>query len=249
MAMLQQLAQFLVRDMDYDSHTTSMMAPREQKNLNARQRWISLLEFLLGTAIVITHNVYHRVPNEVPILFVGGWISIRLRDGGWKSVGLRKPDSWRKTILWGVMTGLLIVAAGQLADLVGAKIWHQAAKGPSLLKEAKTTWKAALLGLGLVWTFAAFGEEMGYRGYLNTRAADVGNRSKLAYLIALLATSVLFGYGHYYKGPPGVLQSTVSGLILGGAYLLSGRNLWVSIVAHGCADTVAIAAVFFGLAD
>ena len=224
-------------------------APHHQGNLDARQRWISLSEFVVGGAIVIAHNVYHRVPNEVPILFLLGWISIRLRDGGWQAVGLHKPDSWRKTILWGVLAGVLIIAAGQLAEFVGARIWHQAAKGPSVLKEAKTTWKAALLGLGLVWTFAAFGEEMGYRGYLMTRAADVGNRSPLAYLAALLASSVLFGYGHYYKGPPGILQSTLSGLILGGAYLLSGRNLWVSIVAHGCADTIAIAAVFFGLAD
>jgi membrane protease YdiL (CAAX protease family) len=171
----------------------------------------------VGGAIVIAHNVYHRVPNEVPILFVLGWISIRLRDGGWKMVGLYKPDSWPKTILWGVLVGVLIIVAGQLADFVGAKIWHQAAKGSAVIKEAKVTWKAALLGLGLVWTFAAFGEEMGYRGYLMTRAADVGNRSKLAYLAALLVSSVLFGYGHYYKGPPGILQSTVSGLILGSA--------------------------------
>ncbi len=226
-----------------------MSVARHQENLTSRQRWISFAEFLVGGGVVIAHNAYHRVPNEVPILFVLGWISIRLRDGGWKMVGLRKPDSWRKTILWGVLAGILIIAAGQLADFVGAKIWHQAANGPAVIKEAKASWKAALLGLGLVWTFAAFGEEMGYRGYLMTRAADVGNRSRLAYLVALVASSVLFGYGHYYKGPPGILQSTLSGLILGGAYLLSGRNLWVSIVAHGFADTIAIAAVFFGLAD
>jgi membrane protease YdiL (CAAX protease family) len=73
--------------------------------------------------------------------------------------------------------------------------------------------------IGLVWKFAASGEEMDYRGYLMTRAADVGKRSRLAYMAALFASSVLFGYGHYYKGPPGILQSTVSGLMLGGAYL------------------------------
>jgi membrane protease YdiL (CAAX protease family) len=217
--------------------------------MNARQRWISFSEFLVGSAIVIVHNVYHRIPNEVPILFVLGWISIRVRDGGWKMVGLRRPDSWRKTILWGVFAGILIIVAGQLAAFAGSKIWHHAANAPSIIKEAKTTWKAALLALGVVWTFAAFGEEMGYRGYLLTRAADAGNRSKLAYLVALLASSVLFGFGHYFKGPQGILQSTVSGLILGGAYLLSRRNLWVSILAHGFADTIAIIAVFSGLAD
>jgi membrane protease YdiL (CAAX protease family) len=226
-----------------------MNGAEHQPHLNPRQRWFSLAEFVVGSAIVIAHNVYHRVPNEVRILFLLGWISIRLRDGGWKRVGLKRPESWRKTILWGVLAGVLIIAAGQLTDFVGGNIWHRAVKGPAVIEEAKTTWKAALLGLGLVWTFAAFGEEMSYRGYLMTRAADVGDRSRFAYFAALLASSVLFGYGHYYKGPSGILQSTVSGLVLGGAYLLSGRNLWVSVLAHACADTIAIAAVFFGLAD
>lgn len=229
--------------------TPHMTTPPPRADLSTGQRWFSLAEFALGVAIVIGHNVFHRIPNEVPILFVLGWISIRLRDGGWKRVGLGKPDSWRKTILWGVLAGVLIIAAGQLADFVGTKIWRGPPKSSSVIESARVSWKDALLGLGLVWTFAAFGEEMGYRGYLMTRAADVGNRSKLAYLAAVLASSVLFGYGHYYKGPPGILQSTVSGLILGGVYLLSGRNLWGAVLAHGCADTIAIAAAFFGLAD
>jgi len=84
----------------------------------------------------------------------------------------------------GVLAGVLIIAAGQLTGFLGARIWHRAVKGPAVIKEAKTTWKAALLTLGLAWTFAAFGEEMSYRGYLMTRAADVGDRSKLAYFAA-----------------------------------------------------------------
>lgn len=223
--------------------------PASEKPLDPLQRWISLAEFVLGGSIVILHNVYHRVPNEVPILFVLGWISIRVRDGGWKAVGLKKPASWWRTILWGVAVGVLVIILGELATALGEKLWHTAAKSSSVIENTKTGWKAAVASLGLVWTFAAFGEEMGYRGYLLTRAADAGNRSKVAYVVALLASSVLFGYGHYYKGAPGILQSTVSGLILGGAYLLSGRNLWIPILAHGCADTIAIVAVFFGWAD
>ena len=219
------------------------------ERLDSRQRWLSFAEFVVGGSIVILHNVYHRLPNEVPILFVLGWISIRLRNSGWKAVGLARPSSWWKTILWAVAIGLLVIVAGQLATMLGQKFWHTVAKGSSVLRRTKTGWKAALSSLGIVWTFAAFGEEMGYRGYLLNRAADVGNRSKLAWAAALVASSVLFGYGHYYKGPPGILQSTVSGLILGGAYLFSRRNLWIPILAHGCADTIVIAALFFGWAD
>ncbi|HET7206612.1 MAG TPA: hypothetical protein VFI95_08535, partial [Terriglobales bacterium] len=68
-------------------------------SLSASRRWFSLGEFLLGAAIVIGHNVYHVIPNEVPILFVLGLVSLRLRDGGWKAMGLQWPVSWRKTVL------------------------------------------------------------------------------------------------------------------------------------------------------
>ena len=53
---------------------------------------------MLGGFIVIGHNVFHILPNEVPILFVLGWISLRLRDGGWKAAGLMRPSSWRKAV-------------------------------------------------------------------------------------------------------------------------------------------------------
>ena len=219
------------------------------KPLSSGQRWIALGELAVGSAIVIGHNVYHVIPNEVPILFVLGLLSAQVRDGSWKAVGLRWPVSWQRTILFALgVAALRILLSALVIDPITAHFWPPAV-APSGMNEITGHWKVALQWLLLVWTFAAFGEEMGYRGYLMTRAADVGNRSPLAYLAALLASSVLFGYGHYYKGPPGILQSTLSGLILGGAYLLSGRNLWVSIVAHGCADTIAIAAVFFGLAD
>jgi hypothetical protein len=52
------------------------------------KRLLSLAEFLLGAAIVVGHNIYHVVPNEVPILFLLGWLSLRLRDGGLSASGL-----------------------------------------------------------------------------------------------------------------------------------------------------------------
>ena len=106
--------------------------------------------------------------------------------------------------------------------------------------------ESALKGLLLVWTFAAFGEEISYRGYLLGRAADLGRRSAAAYWGAVVLASVLFGYGHFYKGPAGIVDSGVAGLILGTAYLLSGRNLWTTILAHGLIDTFAIVVLYFG---
>jgi hypothetical protein len=65
--------------------------------LERRERWTSLAEVLLGTFIVIGHNVLHLLPNEVPILFGLFWISLAYRGGGWNRTGLSRPASWIRT--------------------------------------------------------------------------------------------------------------------------------------------------------
>jgi hypothetical protein len=60
---------------------------------------------------------------------------------------------------------------------------------------------------------------------------------------------MLFGFAHYYKGPAGVLDSTYCALVLGCAYLFSGRNLWTPILAHGISDTFAVLVLFMGWAN
>jgi CAAX protease family protein len=81
---------------------------------------------------------------------------------------------------------------------------------------------------------------------LLTRAADPGGRSKAAYWIGVLLVALLFGYGHYYKGPSGVVDSGLAGLVLGATFVWSGRNLWACILARGLIDTVGVIATFFG---
>jgi len=210
------------------------------------KRWLSLAEFALGSAIVIGHNVYRVVPNEVPILFLLGLTSLRLRDGGWAVMGLRWPVLWRRTVLFALAAATVRILLGALViDPLTARFWP-AANAPAGANEIAGHAMVALQWLLLVWTFAAFGEEIGYRGYLLTRAADVGGRSKIAYWVGVLAVSVLFGFGHFYKGPSGIVDSGMAGLILGAAYLLSGRNLWVCILAHGFIDTFGVVGAYFG---
>jgi CAAX protease family protein len=210
------------------------------------QRWLSLTELAVGSAIVIGHNVYHVIPNEVPILFVLGLLSLRLRDGSWAAMGLGWPISWWRTVLFALAAAALRILLGALViDPITAHFWP-AAVAPSGSAQITGHAMVALRWLLLVWTFAAFGEEIGYRGYLLTRAADVGGRSRAAYWAGVLVVAVLFGYGHYYKGPSGIVDSGMAGLILGAAYVLSGRNLWVCILAHGFIDTVGVVVAFLG---
>ena len=195
---------------------------------------------------MIGHNVFHIVPNEVIVLSVLGFISMRLRDGGWFAMGFKRPASWRRILLIALVAAILRILLGQfLIEPVTGLFWPKPSP-PALANEITGNVKIAFVGLLLVWTFAAFGEEIVYRGYLLTRAADVGKRSELAYWIGIVLVSILFGYGHYYKGAAGVIDSGVAGVILGSAYMLAGRNLWASIFAHGFIDTFAVIDAFFG---
>jgi len=209
-------------------------------------RALSAFEFCFGAFVVIGHNVFHIVPNEVIVLSLLGLISIRLRDGSWSAMGLKQPASWRRIFLIAFVAATLRILLGQFViDPLTGFFWPKPTS-PVLANEITGNVKVALLALLLVWTFAAFGEEIAYRGYLLTRAADIGRRSAAAYWIGIVLVSTLFGYGHYYKGTSGVIDCGVAGLILGSAYMLAGRNLWASIFAHGFIDTFGIIDAFFG---
>ena len=165
----------------------------ERRSLTPEWRWLSLAEFLLGAVIVIAHNVYRVIPNEVPILAGLGLISFRLREKSWTAIGLRRPKSWRRTVGIALAAAAVRLVLGTLViEPVTAHFWH-AATPPSGTNEITGNWKVALPWFLFIWTFAAFGEEIGYRGYLINRAADALGRPRVAYWIAVLAVSVLFG--------------------------------------------------------
>ena len=212
-------------------------------------RLVSALELLLGTFIVIGHNVYHVVPNEVPILAALGLISFRVRGGGWSALPFRRPDSWKRLVLIAFAAAAARILLGQfVVEPLAARFWPPIV-GPAGMNAIAGHAGVALKWLAIVWTWAGFGEELSYRGYLLTRAADLGRGSAAAYCAGMVFVAVLFGYGHYYKGPAGVVDSGVAGLVLGAAYLFSGRNLWASVLAHGFIDTFGVIALYFGWAN
>ena len=212
-------------------------------------RWLSGVELAVGAGIVIGHNVFRVVPNEVPILCILALVSMRWRSGGWNwsSLGFRRPASWRLVVLIALAAAALRIVLGDFViDPLTARFWPPAAS-PQGIDEITGNFKMLLLYLPLVWGFAAFGEEIAYRGYLLNRGAHAAGGSNAAFWLATVVVAIVFGYGHYYKGPAGILDSGVAGLILGAAYLLSGRVLWTSILAHGFIDTFALALVYLGL--
>ena len=153
-------------------------------------RTLSAFELLFGAFIVIGHNVFHIVPNEVIILSILGLVSIKLRDGRWSSMGFARPPSWRRIFLIALIAAGVRIVLGQFVIEPITGFFWPAANAPGLANEIAGNAKIALLALLLVWTFAAFGEEIAYRGYLLTRAADVGKRSTTAYWVGIVLVSI-----------------------------------------------------------
>ncbi|HEY0786698.1 MAG TPA: CPBP family intramembrane glutamic endopeptidase [Acidobacteriaceae bacterium] len=209
--------------------------------LTRTDRVFAAIEVTLGGAVVLAHNVYRIVPNEVPILVAILWISLLVRRKRWSSVGLSKPTSWRLTTIVALCCGVLLQLKDFVTEPLAHLIWHQTEKAPAILAGLHHHQPLlALKALAIVWTFAAFGEEFAYRALLLRRTADALNGSRAAYVCAVAFSSVLFGFGHFFKGPTGVFDSTCSGLILGGAYVWTRRNLWAGVLAHGLGDSIAV---------
>jgi membrane protease YdiL (CAAX protease family) len=209
-------------------------------------RFLGGLELLAGAAIVFGYNVFKVIPNEVPILVVLGLLSVRLRNGSWFAMGFKRPESWRLIVLVALAAAAFRMLAGEYLVLpITSQFWPESI-APSGVDEITGNLQVALMYLLLVWSFAAFGEEIAYRGYLMTRAAEFLGGSRAAWWIAVVIAAVLFGFGHFYKGPSGMVDSGMAGLVLGAAYLLTGRNMWTCVLAHGFIDTFGVVALYFG---
>jgi len=214
---------------------------------STRERVWAFAELLLGAAIVYAANVLKLLPiNETPWLLATAWISLRRRKTGWRTLGLRSPGSWRTTFALAVAAGVLLQLLSEyVTEPLLYRLTHER---PDLSQFRSLTGNlpAAAGMLLLVWTLAAFGEEIAYRGFLLERAASTIGASIRSYALAVFATSLLFGIGHYYQGPAGVAGSVVSGLTFGALFLLSGRNLWLPILAHGISDTIGLVMIYYG---
>jgi membrane protease YdiL (CAAX protease family) len=204
-------------------------------------------EALAAVAIVIGHNVFRVVPNEVVVLVLLGAVSCAIRRQSLSAIGYRRPASWSRTAAIAVSVALGLQAfsifvvdplalrfAGQTADL-------------SDFQPVVGNLKLAAIYLLLIWSFAAFGEEFAYRGYFLRRTIDALGGSMRGSVAAVLLVAALFGIGHYYQGLVGMIDSTVSGLVFGALYVRSGGNLWPSTLAHGLTDTLALVLIASGV--
>ena len=188
-------------------------------------------ELGLALTIFVAANLLDLVPiSETPWNFVLGWVSLRLRRKGWSSLGLVRPPNWGRAIAISLAAAIGLQLLSEFVTEPLITLFTYRPTDLSSFRPLVGNLELAIGYLALIWTLAAFGEELVYRGYILNRAVDLGSRTLRAWIASYLSVSLLFGFGHPYQGPTGVADSTVSGLIYGGLYLAFGRNLWIPIL-------------------
>jgi membrane protease YdiL (CAAX protease family) len=176
-------------------------------------------------------------------------IVLKRRGSGWREIGLARPDSWRKTILLGL--GAFVVTT---LAYVAIQVIMQNLPGLEMAPADKSNYDPIYGNLPLLiiylvaaWTTIVFGEEMLFRGFLLNSLAGFFQHTTARWALALIGSSLIFGLAHFSWGIAGIIETTIMGLVLGFIYLRTGRNMWVTIIAHALMNTVAFVLVFSGV--
>jgi len=175
------------------------------------------------------------------------WVVSKRRGSTWSDFGLARPKSWVRTILLGIGVTLgMIVGFSLLMPLITLAFPIPQVDN-SRFDILQGDLPNLILNVVAMWFTAGFLEELLWRGYLMNRLVDLqGNKTKLAWVIALAGSAIIFGLGHTYQGLGGVVKVTAAGLLFGAAFLTVRRNLWPVIIAHALLNTIDFVQHYFG---
>ncbi len=188
------------------------------------------------------------VANIVMLVMV--WLGLRLRGQGWAHFGLSFRGASRRIVVRAVLLSVVVFIAAVAAFFVGIVVMANIVGIPEGADMSGYNYLSGnlpmlILALVAVYIVSSFGEEVVYRAFLINRIAELGGGGKTAWRVAVVISSVVFGFAHYGWGASGIVQTGFMGLALGVSYLVVGRNLWVMILAHAYMDTILMVQMFF----
>lgn len=208
---------------------------------------IIVVEMLATTLFPLLLALAQLSRTIIP-LFLLGWLSLWLRHKSWWEIGLRRPTRWPQVILIG--SGIAGAGAYLSEKVISPLLLHLTGETqPQAIELASlrgNLFYFLFLLIG-IWLLAAVGEELVYRGYVLNRLVDLFGRGKVGWGMGLIVSSLMFSLGHGIFNRAVIIGGFLIGLIEGGLYLASRRNLWLSIVFHGTWDTIFLILFFLGL--
>ncbi len=174
-------------------------------------------------------------------LVVATW-RMRARKVTWKQLGLRMPKNWWKTL--GVSALILaavlasMIAFEIIKDSLPFSIAEDTSSETATAKfgNLKDNWPLFFSIIPLVLLESAL-EELLDRGFLMNWLEQLFSKTSVATILAVLLQAAIFGFRHSYDLSARSISVAIIGLIMGIAYVMSGRNLWPLIIAHCLLNT------------
>jgi membrane protease YdiL (CAAX protease family) len=165
------------------------------------------------------------------ILLVGvGCGLVLLRGERLADIGLKKPESWTRTLIIGIGLAAIVFVAMYVSEKAGFR------RDLSKFKDVQGNLELTIYGVLYAFIGAGFYEEFTFRGFLMQGLAMLFGGSRSAWIAACLVQGALFGLAHTYQNPLGIAITGTLGVLMGVIVLASGRNLWLVIIGHGLFD-------------
>jgi len=203
----------------------------------ARLRGLGTLG-ILAILIIIAGNF---VIAPLSAILVLTWTKIS--NTQWREIGYVRPRSWIKTIVIGILFGVVFkfVMKAAVMPLFGAPPMNQAYQF--------VAGNSAVVPV-MVYTIiivAGFGEETFYRGWMFERLGKLFGKSGAAKISIVLITTILFASVHYpEQGLPGVEQAFCTGLVFGSIFAITGQ-IFLLMIAHAAFDLTALWIIYYRL--
>jgi membrane protease YdiL (CAAX protease family) len=200
----------------------------------------------LGGDLVLRQGPLAYLGLTISLLFL--WVASRVRGASWSDFSLIRPKSWFRTVL--ISLGIALAVLGAVVMIINPIMKAFPDLGSQDLGSfdyLSGSLPNLIIQLLNIWITAAFLEEFMFRGYLMKRIVNLqGKETKIAWVIALVGSAVIFGLVHSQQGAGGMFKVGAIGLLFGLSYLAVGRKLWPLVLAHGLIDTIDMVQHYFG---
>jgi len=211
---------------------------------------IILVTLIVVKQTVLLYSVVWGGPASTTSAMIVGTYLLRRRGMGWADLGMVKPDSWLKAVLWAAFVIFLIALTSGLVG-TGADLFFERQPKTNRFGDIEGDVVTFAMYLVIIWTHTAFFEELLFRAFIINRLETFFGDMKWATPAAVVLAAAFFGYRHYYyQGVHGAIVTGCIGLTLGIYYVKRGRhNLWPLFLAHGSVNTLGFTFRFLGIDD
>jgi len=205
-----------------------------------RRSWaiVAGVEVLLASAAVLIDLL---VPTLVLLALASASLLVRRLGPG--SLGLHRPARARRLVIevlglsvaWTLLTLALLMPVSE--HLTGQR------RDVSQFSAVQGNVGLLLYLLLMSWTLAAVGEEVAYRGYLQTRIREILPEGRTGLVLAVTLSSALFGLAHTEQGLVGILLATSDAMFFS-VLRYRHHTVWASVLAHGFLNSIGLVAYF-----